>query len=89
MVSMESFKAVNGEDHSLDIYLLVPDSQSYDQFEEYFSLQYADARDVKADLDAGRVIEAGTPLSVQENEVIITPRIANLIGVGKGDSLTL
>ncbi|SEQ00382.1 FtsX-like permease family protein [Lachnospiraceae bacterium NE2001] len=89
MVRMESFKAVNSEDHSLDIYLLVPDSQSYDQFEEYFSLQYADARDVKADLDAGRVIEAGTPLSVQENEVIITPRIANLIGVGQGDSLTI
>ena len=65
------------------------DSQNMNQFNEYFSLQYADARDVKADLQAGRKIEAGTPLDLETDSVIITPRIANLMGVGKGDSLTL
>jgi len=89
MARIESVKSVNAEEHSLDIYLLVPDSQNMNQFNEYFSLQYADARDVKADLQAGRKIEAGTPLDLETDSVIITPRIANLMGVGKGDSLTL
>ena len=89
MVRMESVKAVNSEDHSLDIYLLVPDSQNMKQFEEYFTLQYADARDVQADLNNGVEIEMGTPLGLDTDGVIITPRIANLMDVGKGDTLTI
>ena len=89
MVRMESVKAVNSEDHSLDIYLLVPDSQNMKQFEEYFTLQYADARDVQADLSNGVEIEMGTPLGLDTDGVIITPRIANLMDVGKGDTLTI
>ena len=89
MMRQEVLKTINSDGYSLDVYLLVPDEDS-DLFTEYFSLQAADPRDVKVKKD-GEVEkpEKGTPFTLSDDGVIITPRIAEIMNTAAGDELEL
>ncbi|MCR5214186.1 MAG: hypothetical protein K6E10_07195 [Eubacterium sp.] len=94
MMKQESLKVENSVKYSLDVLLFVPDEDS-DMFEKYFTFRAADPRDVKVEYQDGHVLskdelpEKGSIMTLSEDGVLITPRIADIMDVGPGDTLQM
>ena len=89
MLRLENMEVKNADDYGVDVYLVV--SRKGTGFEDYFNLREANPRDIKTEHGDRDSIEMGTPLSVpsEGDGVIITPRIAEIMDVGIGDSFEL
>ena len=89
MLHFESMEVKNDSDYSVDVYMIVPRQGS--GFEDYFTLREADPRDIKTKSGDRDSIEMGTPLTIptEENGVIVTPRICEVLDVGIGDEFEL
>ena len=88
MLRQETLKVKNTDGDALEVYLIVPDEKS-DLFEEYFSLKTADPRDCAEDVKTLEGMVEGDPLSLSEEGVLITPRIAKIYDVKPGDEIKL
>ncbi len=86
MLRQETLTISKGDDFNLDVYLIVPDDDS-DKFADYFTLRAADPRDIGFRQD--EELKKGTPLTLDNDGVIITPRIAERLHIGIGDKLVL
>ena len=88
MFRQEVMKVENKENYSLDVYLIVVDSDD-PLFDRYMTLREANPRDVKAEPVDGSDIEEGTPLELSDDKVIVTPRIAYKMDAGIGAKLKM
>ena len=88
MMRQESYKVTNAENHSLDVYLMVPDMDN-EMFQEYFTLRGADPRDTFTAAEDADLVRQGETLDLTDEGVIITPRISIITGKGVGDYILL
>lgn len=88
MMRQESYKVTNAENHSLDVYLMVPDMDN-EMFQEYFTLRGADPRDTFTAAEDADLVQQGETLDLTDEGVIITPRISIITGKGVGDYILL
>ena len=88
MMRQESYKVINKDNHSLDIFLLVPDMDN-EMFQEYFTLRGADPRDTVVTSEDADQVQKGETLNLTDEGVIITPRISIITGKGVGDYINL
>lgn len=88
MMRQESYKVVNDENHSLDVYLMVPDMDN-EKYKEYFTLRGADPRDTVMTGEDADLVQQGEDLDLTDEGIIITPRISVITGKGVGDYIEL
>ena len=88
MMRQESYKVVNDENHSLDVYLMVPDMDN-EMYKEYFTLRGADPRDTVMTGEDADLVQQGEDLDLTDEGIIITPRISVITGKGVGDYIEL
>lgn len=88
MFRQEVMKVENDENYSLDVYLVIVDDKN-PLFEKYMTLREANPRDVVTKPVDGMDIEEGTPLSLGDENVIVTPRIADKMNAGIGASFVM
>lgn len=88
MFRQEVMKVENDENYSLDVYLVVVDDKN-PLFEKYMTLREANPRDVITKPVDGNDIEEGTPLSLDSEKVIVTPRVADKMNAGIGANLVM
>lgn len=85
MMRQESLQ-IESKDTRVDVYLLVPDQDS-DLFTEYFTLRAADPKDIGDQYK--NEYKKGEELELEDEGVIITPRIAYRLKVKIGDKIVL
>ncbi len=88
MMRQESYKVTNENNHSLDIYVMVPDMDN-EMFQEYFTLRGADPRDTFTSAEDADLVQKGETLDLTDEGVLITPRISIITGKGIGDYIML
>ncbi len=77
---------IESDETRVDVYLLVPDQKS-ERFSEYFTLRAADPRDIGSQYK--KEYKKGEKLTLGDDGVIISPRIAYRLGLKIGDELVL
>ena len=88
MMRQENYKVDNADNHTLDVYLMVPDTEN-EMFHEYFTLRGADPRDTGQKGEAAEQVKKGEDLELTDEGVIITPKISAITGKGIGDYIEL
>ena len=87
MIRQETMKVENEKNYTLDFYLQVV-NENDPNFTKYVTMRGADPRDCKLSDDIGCPVK-GEDISLSDDGVVITPRIADIMDAGVGSSIVI